>query len=147
MDPIHHGMSKVPSSIKLMSIHKDKWFGYIVMPIHNVYSLPRVMLQCLHQDIYMIPNNIGYNHIHGAREYRMRLYFYLFLWKTRHDLKHWYKEQNRIYLTNYTQDKALIYRTRNVYKNFISSPVSISYRDITYASTLAPHVPTLKQAS
>ena len=75
LDPIHHGMRKVPSSIKLMSIHKDKWLAYIVMPIHDVYSLPRVMLQCLHQEIYMTPNNIGYKHIHGAIEYRMRLYF------------------------------------------------------------------------
>ena len=29
---------------KLMSFHKEKWLGYIVMPSHNVYSLPRVML-------------------------------------------------------------------------------------------------------
>ena len=85
-------MSKVPSSIKLMSIQNEKWLGYIVIPIHNIYSLPRVMLQCLHWEIYMIPNNIGYKHIHGAIEYRMRLYFYYFIWKTRHDLKHWEKE-------------------------------------------------------
>ena len=38
--PVHHGMKKVPSSIKLMSIHKDKWLGYMVMPIHNVYRFP-----------------------------------------------------------------------------------------------------------
>ena len=25
-------------------IHKDKWLGYIVISIHNVYLLPRVML-------------------------------------------------------------------------------------------------------
>ena len=106
MDPIHHGMRKVPSSIKLMSIHKDKWLGYIVMPIHNVYSLFRVVLQCLHWEIYMIPNNIGYKHIHGVIEYRMRMSFYLFLWKTMHDLKHWEKEYNQIYLTNYNHDKA-----------------------------------------
>ena len=43
-DPIHHGMSKVPSSINIISIHKEKWLGYIVMPIHNAYSLSRVML-------------------------------------------------------------------------------------------------------
>ena len=73
MDPIHHGMRKVPSSIKLMSIHKDKWLGYVVIPIHNVYSLPSMMFQCLHWEIYMIPNNIGYKHIHGAIEYRTRL--------------------------------------------------------------------------
>ena len=48
MDPIHHGMRKVPSSIKIMSIHKDTWLGYIMMPIHNVYLLPKVMLQGLH---------------------------------------------------------------------------------------------------
>ena len=73
MDPIHHGMNKFTPSIKPMSIHKDKWLRYIVMPIHNVYSLPRVMfMQCLYWDIYMIPNNIGYKHIHGAIEYRMR---------------------------------------------------------------------------
>ena len=65
-------MSKVPSSIKLMSIHKEKWLGYIVMLIHNVYLLLGVMLQCLQWEIYMIPNNIGYKHIHGAIEYRMR---------------------------------------------------------------------------
>ena len=75
MDPIHHGMRKVPSSIKIMSIHKEKCLGYIVMPIDNVYSLPKVMLQCLRWEIYMIPNNIGYKHIHGAIEYRMRLSF------------------------------------------------------------------------
>ena len=85
-------MSKVPSSIKLMSIHKDIGLGYIMIPIHNVYSLPRVMLQFLHWDIYMVPNNNGYKHIHGAIEYRMSLPFYLFLSKTRHDLKHWEKE-------------------------------------------------------
>ena len=45
------------------------------MPINNVYSLPRVMLQCLHWEIYMIPKNIGYKHIHGAIKYRMKLYF------------------------------------------------------------------------
>ena len=81
MDPIHHGMRKVPSSIELMSIHNYKWLGYIVMSIHNVYSLPRVMLECLHWEIYMIPNKIGYKHIHGAIEYRMRFPFYRFLWK------------------------------------------------------------------
>ena len=85
MDPIHHGMRKDPSSIKVMNIHKEKWLGYIVIPIHNVYSLPRVMLQFLGQEIYMIPNSIGYKHIHGAIEYRMRLSFYLFLWKTKHN--------------------------------------------------------------
>ena len=68
-------MSKVTSSIKIMSIHKDKWLGYIVMPIHNGDLLPRVMLQCLHWEIYMIPNIIGYKHIHGAIEYRTRLSF------------------------------------------------------------------------
>ena len=78
MDPIHHGMTKVPSSIKLMSIHKENWLGYIVITIHNVYSLPRMMLQFLHWEIYMISNNIGYKHIHGAIEHRMRLSFYFF---------------------------------------------------------------------
>ena len=43
------------------------------MPIHNVYLLPKVMLQFLHWEIYMIPNIIGYKHIHGAIKYRMRL--------------------------------------------------------------------------
>ena len=62
------------------------------MPIHNVYSLPKVMLQFFHWGIYMIPNSIGYKHIHVAIEYRMRLSFYLFLWKTKHDFKHWEKE-------------------------------------------------------
>ena len=63
---IHHGISKAPSSIKLMSIQKEKLLGYIVIPIHNVYSLRRAMLQYLHWEIYMIPNNIGYKHFHGA---------------------------------------------------------------------------------
>ena len=106
MDPIHHGKSKVPSSMKLMNIHKEKWLGYIVILIHNVYSLPRAMLQCLGRDIYMIPNSIGYKHIHGAIEYRMRLSFYIFLWKTEHDLKLREKEYSQIYLTNYNHDKA-----------------------------------------
>ena len=44
--------------IKIMNTHKDKLLGYIVMPIHNVNLLPRVMLQCLHWEIYMIPNSI-----------------------------------------------------------------------------------------
>ena len=52
------------------------------------------------------PQQHGYKHIHGATEYRMRLSFLSFIWKTRHDLKHWEKEKNRIYLTNYNQDKA-----------------------------------------
>ena len=46
-----------------------------MIPIHNVYLLPRVMLQFLHREIYLIPNNIGYKHIHGAIEYRMRFSF------------------------------------------------------------------------
>ena len=77
-----------------------------MIPTNNVYWLPRVILQFLQWEIYMIPKQIGYKHIHGAIEYRMRLYFYLFLWNAMHDLKHSENEYNHIYLTNYNHDKA-----------------------------------------
>ena len=64
------------------------------------------MLQCLHWEIYMIPNNIEYKHIHGAIEYRLRMYFYIYFLETKHDFKQWEEEYNQIYLTNYNHDIA-----------------------------------------